>query len=171
MALDAIDLAIIERLQADAKMPLAKLGEIVGLSAPTVLDRVRKLENSGVIKGYAAIVDARAVGLDVTAFVGVALNYPNHIDAIKQWVDSEPQVLECHHITGAATLLIKVRCLTTEALENLISTMRLDLGAEKTETMVVLSTTAERVAVPITAAVTDLTSARKNKHRLGAGKP
>ena len=119
------------------------------MSAPSVMERIRKLEQAGVITGYSAIVDARRVGLDVTAFIGVAIDYPGRIGAFEQWVAEEPRVLECHHVTGSATLLLKVKCANTEGLEELIGAMRANLGVERTETMVVLSTSAERIALPV----------------------
>ena len=149
MTPDSIDLQLISALQADAKASLVKLGREVGMSAPSVMERIRKLEQAGVITGYSAIVDARRVGLDVTAFIGVSIDYPGRIGVFEQWVAEEPRVLECHHVTGASTLLLKVKCASTEGLEDLISVMRSSLGVERTETMVVLSTSAERVALPV----------------------
>ena len=111
---DSVDLQLIRALQADAKASLVKLGREVGMSAPSVMERIRKLEQAGVITGYSAIVDARRVGLDVTAFIGVSIDYPGRIDAFEQWVAEEPRVLECHHVTGGASLLLKVKCASTE---------------------------------------------------------
>ena len=147
--LDDIDLKLISFLQEDCKVPLSKLGEQVGLTAPSVMERVRKLEQAGVIRGYHALVDARKVGLDITAFVGVSINYPKNIGVFEQSVVEEPGVLECHHVTGAHTLLLKVRAKNTEALEHLISRIRSFEGAERTETMVVLSTRIERIELPL----------------------
>ena len=92
------------------------------------MERIRKLEQAGVITGYCAIVDARRVGLDVTAFIGVSVDFPGRIGAFEQWVAQEARVLECHHVTGGATLLLKVKCANTEGLEDLISAMRSNLG-------------------------------------------
>ena len=128
MTPDSVDLQLIRALQTDAKASLVKLGREVGMSAPSVMERIRKLEQGGVITGYSAVVDARRVGLDVTAFIGVSVDFPGRIGAFEQWVAREPRVLECHHVTGGATLLLKVKCANTEGLEDLISTMRSDLG-------------------------------------------
>ena len=147
--LDQIDLKLVSALQQDGKASLMALGNLVGLSAPSVMERVRKLEQAGVITAYRAEVNARLLGLDITAFIGVSINYPDKIEAFKDWVAGEPRVLECHHVTGGATLLIKIKCQNTASLEQLISTMRSELGAERTETMVVLSTSEERSALPI----------------------
>ncbi|MFW5877285.1 MAG: Lrp/AsnC family transcriptional regulator [Myxococcota bacterium] len=147
--LDSIDLSLLRELQNDAKMPLNRLGERVGLSAPSVMERIRKLEQAGVIKGYHAQVDGRQVGLDVSAFIGVSINSPSAIDVFETWVANEPEVLECHHVTGAHTLLLKVKARNTRALEQLISRIRFIQGVERTETNVVLSTHIERTAVAL----------------------
>lgn len=147
--LDEIDLRIVAELQSDAKAALARIGETVGLSAPSVMERVRKLEQAGVIRGYHADVDAKKVGLDITAFVGVSINFPKGIDRFEKTVRPMPQVLECHHVTGGPTLLMKVKVRNTAALEELISSIRIIEGVERTETMVVLSTSTERAQVNI----------------------
>ncbi len=147
MTLDDIDMRLLVALQQDCKQPLARLGEGVGLSAPSVLERVRKLEQAGVIRGYHALLDGHAVGLDVTAFIGVAINYPKNVAAIDAQVAVLPEVMECHHVTGGQTLLMKVRVKNTLALEDLISRIRVIDGVERTETMVVLSTLTEHPRV------------------------
>lgn len=149
--LDDIDLRIARELQRDCKQPLARLGEAVGLSAPSVLERVRKLEQAGVIRAYEARLDPRAVGLDITAFVQVAINFPRNIAAFEKHVAEMPEVMECHHVTGGSTLLMKVRVRNTDALEALISRIRIIDGVERTETMVVLSTICEHARVHLEA--------------------
>ena len=74
--LDATDQAILDLLQENCKQPLAAIGEKVGLSAPAVLDRIHKLEEAGVIRAYTALLDARRLGLDVAAFIGVSTDRP-----------------------------------------------------------------------------------------------
>lgn len=149
--LDAIDRELLEVLQRDCKTPLAKLGKRVGLSAPAVLDRVRKLEASGVIDGYHASVDGRKVGLDITAFIGISINYPRDIAEFLSEIAEWPEVLECHHVTGGHTLLLKIKTRNTASLEVLISSLRRVECVTQTETMVVLSTATERARVPIPA--------------------
>lgn len=149
--MDAIDRELLDVLQDDCKTPLAKLGELVGLSAPSVLERVRKLESSGVITGYRAVVDGRRVGLDITVFIGVSINYPNDIERFLAELGERPEVLECHHVTGPHTLLLKAKTQNTASLERLISTLRRVEGVTRTDTMVVLSTATERSRVPLPA--------------------
>jgi len=124
LELDAIDLQILETLQDQGRIPLVKLGEQVGLSSPSVIERVKKLEDSGIITGYQALVDARKLGKDVTAFIGVSIAHPKAVTAFEHTVALLDDVLECHHVTGEHTLLLKIKTDNTSSLERLISTIR-----------------------------------------------
>lgn len=146
---DTIDLQIIDALQEHGRIPHAKLAEQVGLSAPSVIERVKKLEDSGVITGYHASVDARKLGRDVTAFIGVSIGHPRTINLFEETVALMPDVLECHHVTGEHTVLLKVKTHSTATLEQLIRTIRLIEGVMRTETMVVLSTHTERAQISV----------------------
>ena len=101
LELDAIDLQILETLQDQGRIPLVKLGEQVGLSSPSVIDRVKKLEDSGIITGYQATVDARKLGKDVTAFIGVSIAHPKATAAFEHTIALVDDVLECHQIGRA----------------------------------------------------------------------
>lgn len=142
--LDEIDIRILALLQEHCKMPLAKIGERVGLSAPAVIERIKKLEEGGVIVGYTALLDARTLGCDITAFIGVLTSHPSGIRDVERQIESRAEVLECHHVTGGHTLLLKVKTADTSSLEELISHLRSIAGVARTETMVVLSTHIER---------------------------
>jgi Lrp/AsnC family leucine-responsive transcriptional regulator len=146
---DAIDLQIISVLQEHGRIPLTKLADQVGLSAPSVIERVKKLEDGGIITGYHASVDARKLGKDVTAFIGVSIGHPRTIGLFEQTVALLDDVLECHHITGEHTVLLKVKTNNTGTLEDLIRTIRLIDGVARTETMVVLSTHTERTQISV----------------------
>lgn len=143
--LDGIDLRILEMLQDDCRTSLARLGEGVGLSAPSVLERIKKLEAAGVVTGYHAALDARRLGLDVTAFIGVITSSPDLIHNTEEQIAELGDVLECHHVTGEYTLLLKVKTANTSSLERLITQIRSLDGVTRTETIVVLSTLAERM--------------------------
>lgn len=149
MDLDPIDLHILDVVQDDCKLPLAKIGERVGLSAPSVIERIKRLEDQGVIVGYRAILDARKVGKDVTAFIGVIIGHPKLIGEFEGQIAALEGVLECHHVTGQHTLLLKVKTENTSTLEELIRSIRSIEGVDRTETMVVLSTHSERTGLPI----------------------
>ncbi len=141
--LDDTDLRILDMLQDDCRTALARIGEHVGLSAPSVLERIKKLEAAGVITGYHATLDARCIGLDVAAFIGVITTQPDLIGGLESRLVALDGVLECHHVTGEYTLLLKVKTASTSSLEKLITQIRSLDGVTRTETTVVLSTHAE----------------------------
>jgi len=147
--LDDIDLRILALLQEDCRTSLVRLGEQVGLSAPAVLERIKKLEAAHVITGYPALLDARRLGLDITAFIGVIISHPSMIADFERKVRAVDDVLECHHVTGGYTILLKVKTGNTSSLERLISRIRCLDGVARTETMVVLSTHTERVQLAL----------------------
>jgi Lrp/AsnC family leucine-responsive transcriptional regulator len=168
--LDDTDLRILALLQEDCRTPLARIGESVGLSAPAVLERIKKLEAAGVIRGYHAQLDGRRLGLDITAFIGVSINHPGMIGDFERQVVTLDDVLECHHVTGQHTLLLKVKTANTSSLEKLISQIRSIDGVARTETMVVLSTHTERVQLglrPPEAASPSGKRAKRNGERTG----
>ena len=101
---DTIDLQIIEILQEHGRIPLVKLGEQVGLSAPSVIERVKKLEDGGIITGYHASVDARRLGKDVTAFIGVSIAIRERID-----ISSRPSSCSTKY-SNAITSPANTRC-------------------------------------------------------------
>jgi len=145
--LDATDRAILELLQVNCKQPLAAIGQKVGLSAPSVMERIHKLEEAGVVTAYVALVDARRVGRDVAAFIGVSTDHPRTIGALEREISAIDDVLECHHVTGVHTFMVKLKAEDTEALEALIERIRSLEGVSRTETTVVLSTAAERTRI------------------------
>ncbi len=140
MKLDPTDFEILALLQDHCKTPLAKIGDQVGLSAPAVIERIKKLEEGGVITGYCATLDAPKLGRGITAFIGVMVDRPVAIEEIEEQIDDCPDILECHHVTGAYTLLLKVKTESTQSLEQVIAQLRALEGVNRTETLVVLST-------------------------------
>src|SRR5216117_3642140 len=149
LELDDIDLRILGLLQEDCRTSLVRIGEQVGLSPPAVLERIKKLEAAGIVTGYRAILDARRLGLDITAFIGVLITHPSRIGDFERQVAALSDVLECHHVTGEHTLLLKVKTANTSSLERLISQIRSLDGVTRTETMIVLSTHTERVQLAL----------------------
>lgn len=148
---DATDRAILELLQDNCKQPMAAIGQKVGLSAPSVLERVHKLEETGVITGYKAHVDAHRLGKDVTSFIGVATEGPTAIGQIEHGIQAIEDVLECHHVTGTYSFMLKVKVENTRSLEQLIDRLRSIDGVVRTESLVVLSTVVERTHIALDA--------------------
>ena len=149
LALDPTDRTLLMALQDDCTESLAALGERVGLRPPAVLERVRRLEKAGIVRGYHAQVDARLAGLDIGAFIGVGIDHPKHMAAFEKAVLAIPSVLECHHVTGRHTLVLKIRTQNTESLHALISELRELPGVDRTETMIVLETKVERTKIEL----------------------
>lgn len=108
--LDAIDLKILQALQADGRQPLAKLGETVGLSPSPCLRRIRLLEKAGVIARYVAVLDQRRVGLPISVFASIKLERQEEqalnrfAKAVARW----PEVLECYLMTGQRDYLLRI---------------------------------------------------------------
>jgi Lrp/AsnC family leucine-responsive transcriptional regulator len=167
---DAIDLQILAILQEHGRIPLTKLAEQVGLSAPSVIERVKKLEDSGIITGYHATVDARKLGKDVAAFIGVLISDPRTIEPFEETIERLDDILECHHVTGEHTVLLKVKTDNTASLEDLIRTIRLIDGVSRTETMVVLSTHTERTLISVTKQESQHDGSNGKRHRHASAK-
>ena len=136
--LDERDLAILAALQEDARATYADVGRRAGLSASSVHERVRKLEQSGAIRGYRAELDPRALGLDVTALIAVTPLDPTQPDDLPERVEEFPEVADCYSVAGEASYILKVRVRTPERLEDLIRRLR-EKGGVQTRTTVVLS--------------------------------
>jgi Lrp/AsnC family leucine-responsive transcriptional regulator len=136
--LDDRDLEIIAALQEDARATYAQIGRRVGLSPSSVHDRVRKLEQTGVIRAYRAVVDPEAIGLLVTALIAVTPLDPTQADDLPQRVEHFREVEDCFSVAGEANYVLKVRTRTTEHLEELIRRLR-EKGGVQTRTTVVLS--------------------------------
>jgi len=130
----------------------AELGQLLGLSAPSAADRVRKLEEAQVITGYAALLDPTAVGYPLTAFIFVTLANSRNRAAFLRAIAKMEQVSECHHIAGDDDYLLKVRCRTTANLDQLLAKELKDkLGVARSRTTIVLATAKESVQIPLAA--------------------
>lgn len=146
--LDFIDLKIIEILQKDGRASHSAIGEMVGLSQPSVHERVKKLEQRGVIKGYAAVVDPEALGLHVLAFLTVRLSDYKPED-IANAVAEMPEVIETHHIAGEECFMLKVRCHTTRELQSVLERVWKAGPVTGTKTTVAFATYKETNALPL----------------------
>ena len=148
-ALDAKDRAILEMVQRDAKLAQAEIARRVGLSTAAVNERLKKLENAGVIRRYVAIVDPRSMGSTLTAFVEVFIEHPRHEPGFFDKVLKFDEVQECHYVTGEFSLLLKVRVRDMESLQELLLRQLNALeGVRQTRTVMVLSTLKEESFVP-----------------------
>ncbi len=150
--MDAIDREILDLLQADARTTQAQIARKVGLSQPSVAERVRKLEESGVVTGYVARVDPRRLGMDITAFISVDVGHPKHFEGFARRVMEMPEVLECHRVAGKESYVLKVRTQDTRSLDRLlVEELRLIQGVTRTQTTIVLASVKEETRVPASA--------------------
>jgi len=142
--LDAIDRKILSLLQDNAKMAQAEVAKEVGLTAPSVNERIRKLERAGYIRAYVAVLDEKKLGHDITAFVEVFVEHPKFEESFIEAVSVHDEVLECHHITGEFSLLLKVRVPDMTAFRRLLIEKLNSLrGVRQTRTVMVLATAKE----------------------------
>lgn len=140
---DSIDWAILDVLQADGRVAFSELGRRVALSAPAVTERVRRLEQAGIITGYRAVVDASALGATIEAIVRVRVAHGEQ-ERFDRDITSRPEVLGCDHVTGEDCMVVRVRTVSMARLEELVGTLG-SFGA--TTTSLVFSSSARDRAI------------------------
>ena len=146
--MDEVDTEIVDLLQADARLTQAQIAKKVGLSQPSVAERIRKLEEQQVITGYTAKVDPRKLGKDITAFIGVAIEHPKYFDGFARKVLGLEEVLECHRVAGQDSYVLKVRTENTGTLDRLLTEeLRTLPGVTRTQTTIALCTVKEETRI------------------------
>ena len=146
---DATDRALIAALRANARATYAELARVVGLSAPAVHERVRRLESAGIVTGYHAAVAPTALGLGVSALVGIHQSDGYEQDDIAARLAEVPVIEDCWFVAGEEAFMVKVRVPDVDALEHTLGVLRRIPGVARTRTTVVLSTRWEgRVQLP-----------------------
>lgn len=148
-SLDLTDLDILKHIQEDCKRPLHAIGELVGLSAPSVMERIRKLEQAGIVSGYSARLDPQQLGFSLTAFLTIQARGGQQLEALLEVLHRDEQVQECHEMTGTANLLVKARLPDTLALKQLIDRIHESPAVQHLSSSVVLETRVERNQVPL----------------------
>lgn len=141
--IDAVDAQLLEILQDYARTSQHDLAQAVGLSAPAVGERLRKLEEREIIRRYAAVLDPKKLGRDVTAFIAVGMSGSRSYPEFRERAEQNPEVLECHSVTGQGSHLLKIRVDTTSALEEFLAEVQAWPGVQWTTTSIVLSTVKE----------------------------
>ena len=152
LKLDPIDRQILEKLQANAKITNTQLAQEIGLSPAPTLERVRKLENAGIIKSYHAKVDSEKLGLGVGIFIMISLSShkKNQIKSFVEKINQVPEVVECHHITGSGDFLLKVLTRDISSYQELILEKLVDIEEiGNMQSMVILSTFKDSKVMPV----------------------
>lgn len=151
--LDDIDIAILKHLQENGRAQRNTIADLVGLSVPSVSERMRKLEERGLIKGYHAILDSKEFHFDITAFIFVQVDGSENYNSFVENVKDEPEILECHSITGDGSHFLKVRTKNTGSFESLLSRIQSWKGVGKTRSNLVLSSFKETRTLPVEQAI------------------
>ncbi|WP_164914382.1 Lrp/AsnC family transcriptional regulator [Aminipila luticellarii] len=148
--MDEIDVRILELLQENSRKPLSEISAEVHLSIPAVSERLKKLENSGAIKSYTAILNPDSFGKALFAYCFTVLKNkdPEKELKFKRFIENEPDILECYCLTGEYEYLLKIRTDSTSSLESLLVRMRKEAPIIKTSTSIVLSTKKEEPSIP-----------------------
>lgn len=148
---DNTDVKILQCLMKNARANSSEIAEKVKLSTSTVIERIKKLENSGVIKGYAAIIVPEKLGKDVTALISVAIDHPKFNDGFVAAVKDNRHIAECLYIAGEFDYFLKVVTDNTKTLESVLNEIKSIPGVSKTQTSIVLSSPKNEYSVPIKA--------------------
>lgn len=144
-AIDPVDAEILRRLDADARTTMAELGRAVGLSPPSVTERVRRLEDAGVIEGYRARVSPAALGYGLAAHIRIR-PMPGALKTVAALLDAIPAIVECDRITGEDCFVARAHVRTVEELEALIDRL---LPHAVTNTAIVQSSPVKRRLPPL----------------------
>jgi Lrp/AsnC family transcriptional regulator, leucine-responsive regulatory protein len=144
IGLSAIDARILDVLQQDGRRPYAELGAEVGMSGPSAHERVKKLEARGVIAGYTAVVDPAAVGLGVLGYSWITQAPGTAATDLTEDFAAIPEIEECHHISGEADYLVKIRARDTRDFERVLRLVQATRHVFTTQTDIVLSSGFER---------------------------
>ncbi|MFJ9712092.1 Lrp/AsnC family transcriptional regulator [Streptomyces sp. NPDC101234] len=145
--LDDVDLRILKILQADGRATHAAIGKTVGLTGPSVLSRIRRMEREGIIRGYTTLIDPRALQQDLVAYMRVG-TYADETEQepLETFVRDEPQILECHDVDGEDSYVLKIRTASPQSLRRLLARIRALPGVTRTVTSIALETIKEPTA-------------------------
>ena len=137
--LDSIDNKILMLLSQDGRQPASAIAEKVGLSVPATTDRIKKLQDSGVIIGFKPIISAKRINLDITAFITVYSESSKNFEKVVINAELNKNIMKCYTTTGDGSHLLLVKVENTEKLEKLLRTIQGWPGVSRTQTQIVLS--------------------------------
>jgi Lrp/AsnC family leucine-responsive transcriptional regulator len=145
---DQINIKILTLLQENARLSNAEIAKEVGLTVSSVHERVKKLEKTGIIKGYVAVVDPEKLGKPLLAFLRLTVSsHEKASDAIHELCRLDQDILECHNVAGEDCFIIKIRAESPKRLEQLLSKIRSAAESSRSVTNIVLSTYKESTRV------------------------
>jgi len=147
--LDEIDIKILKHLQKDGRETASKIAEKLSLTVPTITDRIKKLQESSVIKGFQAIIDPKSVSLDVSAVITVVSSSSRNYQRVIDNAIDCPEIIQCYSTTGMGSLLLWVSTKNSQSLEELLRKIQSWPDVTRTETQVILSSYKSLLELPI----------------------
>ena len=144
---DRINLDILRCLRENARCKASDISAKVNLSVSAVIERIRRMESSGVIRQYTGLIDPKQVGNDLTALMEVSLEHPKYYDDLVEMIRRDPNVAECHYLTGEFDFLLKIVTDSSNSLEQIHRTIKSMPGVSATKTHFVLKTIKDEVAM------------------------
>ena len=145
--MDKIDVSIIRCLTKDARMNASQIGAKVNLSVSAVIERMKKMEASGLIRGYTAVIDEQKAGFGTQALISVRLEHPKYNDSFNKQMCAHPSVMECFYITGDFDYMARISAGSTEELTKVLHDIKQIPGVSLTRTYVVLDNVKQSTAV------------------------
>lgn len=136
--MDKLDYEILNILKENGRESASDISKAVHLSVSTVLDRIKKMEDMGIIMGYTVRVDAKALGNDVIALMEISLEHPRFHDSFVEVILEHPSILNCFYLTGDYDFVIKISCASSDDLESIHRTIKSIPGVSATRTHFVL---------------------------------
>lgn len=138
--MDAIDYQILSCLKENARENATNIGAKINLSTSAVIERIKKLESSGLIQQYTAILDQSVLGRELMAFMYVSLEHPKYYESFVENINGNPSIAECYYIAGDYDFILKVVTKSGKGLEEILTSIKSISGVSGTRTSVVLST-------------------------------
>lgn len=138
--MDNTDIKILRCLHENSRENASVIAEKINMSVSAVIERIKKLENNGIIRKYTAVIDRNLIGKDVLAYVSVGMEHPKFNDRFVEFVKTNKQIIECNYVTGDFDFILKINIASTKEFEKMVQTIKSVNGVSVTRTIVVLST-------------------------------
>ncbi|MBP5192514.1 MAG: Lrp/AsnC family transcriptional regulator [Eubacterium sp.] len=145
--MDKLDMKILNSLKKNARLTSSAISEEVGLSVSAVIERIKKMENTGLIKGYTIDIDQNKVGNSTVALMDVSLKHPDYYSSFVELIKKNNNIAACYYQTGEFDFVLKIVTDSTDGLDDVYRDVKGFEGVEKTETHIVLRTLKEEVAL------------------------
>ena len=146
-SMDSIDMRILKCLSKNARLPASAISEEISLSVSAVIERIKKLESSGLIKGYTIQIDQEVLGNKMVALMDVSLKHPDFYDGFVKLIQENNSIASCYYQTGEFDFVLRIVTDSTDSLDQVYKVIKGYEGVEKTETHIVLRTIKEETAL------------------------